>query len=132
MSERRSFTAEFKAKVVLEVVSGHKNSAECWAGRSKRATERSSFSPSERPTVGKHEVHIGDSCANQKVGSRTLAIATQGGMGKANALGVGLGSGREAAQRKPIIGLVGKAWSERYLGSVKERWFLGRAHRSVR
>ena len=28
MSERRSFTAEFKAKVVLEVLSGHKNSAE--------------------------------------------------------------------------------------------------------
>ena len=28
MSERRSFTAEFKAKVVLEVLSGHKHSAE--------------------------------------------------------------------------------------------------------
>jgi len=28
MSERRTFTAEFKAKAVLEVLSGHKSSAE--------------------------------------------------------------------------------------------------------
>jgi transposase-like protein len=28
MSERRTFTAEFKAKIVLEVLSGHKSSAE--------------------------------------------------------------------------------------------------------